>query len=779
MPLLTALAAAGLIARAAAAVPAVPPGMAGDVQVSADRLTYEGASGRVLLEGNAIVRRGAVVVRARSISWDPTTDEVRASGGVLLTDPTRVLSADAVRAVIGGEIEAEGVLAFVKDRPVDLSGLRTAAEAARTGRNRLTFSGERLHGTAEGRIRLTGARVTLCDCPGGAPPSWEVTAREADIIPGKRAILRGSVLRITPRFLFVERTVPVLPLPWLYLPLGERQSGILLPFVGSTGASGFSVAEPLYLTLGRSADATLTPEYAFGRKRADVAAGNPAVRGPGARLELRWAPAEAAEGRVELAWLHDLDAEPGGESGDRWALSGVHGQRLGERTALAAALRLAGDPVWVRDSTPDQLGQSVPYRRSDLLVSHRRDAVVVEAFASYDQPLLPAGEITGVRYGLLGADVGVASRWGSAAAALVPIPAGPLRLSARAGAARFGPAAGGLDAVGRPAATRADARAEIEAPILLGTVLSVSPFVRGAALGYAFDDARDPAASAWGVAGATVATEISRRFGRLRHAIAPRLEWRAGTRAEGDVIPFPAYDALDRSTAGIVPTGIGSFQQLRAAIETRLDAEGTELLRAEMGQDMDLSAGRLAETFAVLAAAAGPVRADARASLFADGRSGPTPAARIPSRLDRLSELSASVSVQDRRGDSVRAGFFSIAPGGSGRLVVGMDPLFDLRPAARAEAGGASAGLSAALGNAKLGYDATFFGRATNADPCHPGEGARRFEGVELRQQTGSLSWESSCHCFRILVHAGLNYCGTRSYGASIDLTRLVTSLGR
>ncbi len=791
MSLLAAIAAAGLLARAAADVPAALPGATGDVQVTADHVTYEGATGRVLLEGNAVLRRGAVVVRARSISWDPASDEVRASGGVLLTDATRVVSADAVRAVMGGEIEAEGVLAFVKDRPADLSGLRTVGEAARAGRNRLTFSGERLRGNADGRIRLARARLTLCDCPGGAAPSWEVTAREADIIPGKRAILHWSVLRVTPRFLLVERPVPVLGLPWMYLPLGERQSGILLPFVGSTGASGFSIAEPLYLTLGRSADATLTPEYAFGRKRADVADGKPAVRGPGARLELRWAPAESAAGQLELGWLHDLDAEPGGEAGDRWALTARHGQRLGERTALAAGLRLAGDPVWLRDATSDVLGQSAPYRRSDLLVSHRRDAVVGEAFASYDQPLRPFG--TGLRqgvpvpigtfptgrYGPLGADVGVASRWGSAAAALVPIPAGPLRLSARAGAARFGPATGGLDVAGRPAATRADARAEIEAPILLGSALSVAPFVRGAALGYAFDEASDPAGSAWGVMGATVATEVSRRFGGLRHAIAPRLEWRAGTRVQGDVLRFAAYDALDRSTAGLLPAATGSFQQLRAAVETRLEPHGTDLLRVEVGQDLDLRAGRLAETFGAVAVAAGPVHADARASFFADGRGSPVPAARIPSALDRLSELRAGVSVQDRRGDGIRAGFFTLAPGGSGRLVVGIDPLFDVRPAALGEAAGASAGFSAALGSAKLSYDATFFGRATYAQPCSPGAGEQRFGAVEVQQQSGSLSWESSCHCFRIVVNAGMNYCGTRSYHATVDLAGLAGALAR
>jgi len=785
--------AVALLAPVAAALPKPPAALAGDVQVTADSVTYEGATGRVLLEGNAVVRRGAIVLRARSATWDPATGEVRASGGVLLTDPTRVVSADAVRAVLGGEVEAEGVLAFVKDQPVDLSALRSGAEAGRTGRNRLTLSGTRLRGDAAGHLRLDRARLTLCDCGGGAPPSWEVTAREADVIPGERAILRWAVLRITPRFLFVERPVPVLALPWLYVPLGDRQTGLLLPTVGSTGASGFSIAAPLFLTLGRSADATLTPEYAFGRKRARVRAGDPAVRGPGARLELRWAPAEGAEGLAELAWLHDLDREPRGEAGDRFALTAVHAQRLSDRTSLAAALRLAGDPVWVRDTNPDALGAKVPYRRSAVHLSHRRDALVVEAGSSYDQPLRPDG--TGIPpgtavvgtfptgpYGPLGSDVGVASRWGSATAALVPIPAGPLTLSARAGAARFGPATGGLDVAGRPATTRADARAELGLPVLVAGMVTVAPFVRGAALGYAFDDAREPEATAWGVAGAVVQTEVSRRFGALRHAISPRLEWRTGTAAAGDPLAVPAYDAFDRSTAGILSASPGPFQQLRAAIETRLEAPGATLLRAEVGQDADLRAGRLAEAFAALAVAAGPVTAESRARFFpVDGRGVPAPAPRIRSPLDALTELQASLSVQDRRGDGVRAGFLAVGAGGSGGLVAGLDPLFDVRPASKLDAAAAAtAGVRLTLGTARVGYDALLPGRAAFVPSCGDPTSERRVSALQVQQHAASLAWESPCRCFRVTMIARLNDCGGVSYSASIDLSRLgVTAFAR
>lgn len=777
-----ALALAGLVARLAAAAP--PPGAAPDVRVEGD-VTYQPGTGSLLVENGAVLRRGAVTVRSRSATYDPATGEVRATGGVLLTDPTRAVQADAIRAVLGGEWEAEGVVAFVKDRPVDLGAVDTIDAARLEGRNRLSFSGSRLQGEASGRFRLETARLTLCDCPGGCPPSWEVTATKADVVPGKRAILSWPVLRVTPRFLLVNRPVPVLALPWLYVPLGDRQTGLLLPEIRRTEILGFSVAEPLFVTLGRSADLTLTPEYAFGRARADVSDGKPAVRGAGARLELRWAPAEGAAGSVELAWLHDLDGEPGGEGGSRFAITGAHGQRISDRTSLAARLRLAGDAVWVRDLTSDVNGRQATYRRSDVLLSHRRGPIVLEAGAEYLQPLVPVAIVAGDRYGPLGADAGVASRWPGLVATLLPVGVGALQLSAHAAAARFAPVAGPRDLAGRPAVDRADARAELAFPLVLGGAVSLSPWVRGAAVGYAFEGGDGPRANAWGTGGMALGTELSRRFGSVRHAVAPRVEWRAGTPAAGAPLPWLAHDAFDRTGMGLLSSApAGAWQQLRAAVETRLSREGVDLVRLEAGQDLDLRRGRFAETFVSANGSIGRVAAGASARFFALGGRGVAGEAvpAVPSRfLDRVSELGATLSVSDRRGDALTAGFFSVGPGGSGRLAAGLDPLFDLRPAATEATASASLGARVVLGGATLGYDAALRGRDAVVGAC-PGsaEPTRRVSAGDLQQQVGSFIWDSPCRCFRVIAAVRANDCtrslGDVSYSASIDLSRFAAA---
>lgn len=779
-----ALALAGLIVRLAAAAPPGPPA---DVRIEGD-VTYQPGTGRLLVENGAVLRRGAVTLRARSATFDPASGEVRATGGVLLTDAARAVAADAIRAVLDGEWEADGVVAFVKDQPLDLGAADTIEAARRNGRNRLSFSGSRLRGEASGRFRLDDARLTLCDCPGDCAPSWEVTARKADVVPGDRAILSWPVLRITPRFLFVNRPVPVLALPWLYVPLGDRQTGLLLPEIRRTEVTGLAIAEPLFVTLGRSADATLTLEHALGRARADVAEGKPAVRGPGARLELRWAPAAGAAGSLEVAWLHDLDREPRGEGGNRFAITGAHGQRLSESTSLAAGLRLAGDAVWVRDLTSDVNRRLVSYRRSDLLLSHRRGALVLEVGADYLQPLEPDGVVAGRGHGAFGADVGVANRWPGVFASLLPVGAGLVQVSGHVGAARYAPVSGAFDVVGRPAAARADARAELALPLLLGGAVSFAPYLRGAAAGYAFEAGGEPLANAWGVAGAAVTTELSRRFGAVRHAIAPRVEWRAGTALAGDPLARLAYDAFDRSDAGLLSSGpSGAWQQLRAALQTRLSRGTVDLLRLEVGQDLDLRRGRFAETFAAAAATMGSFSGGVSARLFTiDGRGVPgEPVPSVASRfMDRFSELGASLSVADRRGDSLSAGFMAVGSGGSGILVAGLDPLFDLRPAATDATAAATAGARVVLGGATIGYDALLRGRDAIVGAC-PGsaEPTRRVGAGQVQQQVASFAWDSPCRCFRVAALARVDDCARSirdvSYSASINLSRLAAGRQR
>lgn len=824
-----ALAAAGLLgaARADEATGKAAPSIE---VLESGTLSADAATGAFTLDGGARLRREAATLRARRAAWDPSTRTLTAEGGVLLTEPGRALSAESLRLTVGGAFEARDVRAWLKEGATDLAGCQGADEAERLGRNRVTFAGERLTGReGEDSVKLSGARITLCDC-GGGPPSWEVRARSADVEPGKRALLTWPVLYVTPRFLGVARQVPVLALPWGYLPLAERQSGLLLPEL-AFDHNGFTAGLPLFLAPSRSWDATVTPQWTTGTAASRVEKDERGVRGPGLGLELRWAPAERASGLARLhlvhstlsAWPRDAWRPP---DGDRVALQLAHRQQVLESTSVVADVSAVGDPFRVADFGGDLRERGAEYRRSALAIENRGENALLSLEATYLEPLagtsaasspLRSGD-PAIRapFGLFGTDLSTFHRLPALAAALLPRPlAGPVRVAGRLELARFAPLRGGsgdegADGLGpgdrgwgasrlipaadgtlmpafprdagerdglwqpgeRLAASRALGRVELSAPLRAGRFLEAEPWVAATGAGYAFEGPVRSLADGRLAGGLSLSTEVARRFGegegRLLHAVAPRLEWRAGTGGAGPALPSGyAYDEQDLAPApprgdpasparALSAAPDGRWHQLRVALRNRLVAAAGPLSRTavdlDLGQDLDLEAGRRAESFATLAVRTQLLSVDAGARFYALGARRPTGIAEAPhpSSLDRFGELRAGVSLGGPRAE-VHASFAAVGPGGSQRLAAGADPLFDPRPLALEPAAQGAVGFRVRWSAATLAYDADFNARELSA----PLVGGGR-KGPHVWQQTARLAWDSPCRCFRLGLLARL-----------------------
>jgi len=812
VPLLAALVAAGLLSAVAV------PGGSGEAHVEAGTARLDVTAGTYRLDGGVVITRGAVRLRARSARWDPRTGTVDASGEVLLTDATRAVSAEAIHAVMGGDFQATAVLAFVKEAPAALEGATTVQAAAACGRNALTASARTVDGEASGRFRLAGARLTPCDCPDGGPPSWELRSERAIVIPGERVELSWPVLWITPRFLFMDRPIPVLALPYLSLPLGNRVSGLLMPRLESDFSSRFTLAQPWFQTLGQSADLTFTPRYAFGQ-----VAGTPSVRGPGLDLEARWAPAVDSVGRVEADGLWNLDDEPGAGAGVpgarrlRLALAGAHSQRLGEAARLRAELDLVGDPLYVRDFTRDPLSRDSASRRSAVQASLLAGDAALELSAAWLQPVSSSGALGATDYGLFGARLPAFHRWPSLAATLPPVDAGGgLRLSGRLGLARFAPprgatSDGGADGLGpadhgwlrdaadpleldgrwepgeRLAATRLDGRVELREVRPLGPLVAEA-FLRGAALGYLFDAGRDPLANGWLAGGLELSTVLTRRYGKVRHELIPRAEWRVGSAVAGPSLPAFGYDAWDRGSA--TPPGAalaaprlaaaappGVFSQARLSLSSHLVDEQGERFFAEVGQELDQRAGRLAEGYLEARATRGLVSGEADLRVWSGGRPSGAPVQSRRSWLDAFSLARLRLAVADGRGDSLGGSLLSVDAGGSGRLGEGVDSLFDPRAAALPAQAWATGDATVRLGPAALSYQAVIAARAQTLGGCQGG--TREVAAWAIRQHTGALEWDSPCHCFRLRASLRIDDCGALGYGLTVDLGRAGAPQGR
>jgi LPS-assembly protein len=822
--LLAALAAVAL--SAAPATPREPPPLE---LLDAGEVEYDVGEDRGRATGGVTLRRGAVTLRASTATFDRRSGEVDAAGGVLLLEPGTALAASAMHLVLDGGFAARDVVAFLKDAPLDLSRCRTIDEARATGRTRVEVGGRAVAGDGGRSFEVDRARITLCDCGGGAP-SWEIRSRHASVTAGKGALLTWPVLYVTPRFLFVHRPVPVLVLPALYLPLADRQTGLLLPDVTTSAVAGVTLAEPIFVTLGRSYDLTLTPRYAFGPS----AGLDHGVKGLGLDLELRWAPAEGARGQVRFFGQHSvIERWPAGVARppgmNRLALSFDHAQRFSDATYLRLAGGLVDDPLYLADFTGDALLRAADYRRSAVAVEHRRDDLLLEADAAYHLPLafLDAGGAPAAPFGTFGSALGAFHRLPSASVALLPVRVGgPVLASATVGVARFAPLRGatgdeGLDGIGpgergwtpgstavrdpgerdgrwepgeRLAGTRAVARAELRAPLALGRLLAVEPWVSGTAAAYAFEAGPGPQVDARATGGLALSTTLARSFGAARHVIEPAVTLVAGTAQAGPALPSYAWDELDVAPALAAPapgTSVaarrtltalpGPFQQLRLALRNRLVVPAGPLSAAQLdvtvGQDVDVGRSRLAETWAEATAHVWRVSAGAEARFFGFGERAPAgvPLPAEGSGWDRFTELRANASASDARGDEVHAGIFGLGPGGSPRLLAGLEPLFDLRPVAIGALAQGSVGARARISGAVVSYDAlfnarTFVGPDGKNAPLCGGKSA----DPHVYQHVASFVWDSPCHCWKAGITASLFECDpSPRFGFVLDLSSL------
>jgi LPS-assembly protein len=797
--------------------------------VESGEISWDVEGERWEITGGAVLRRGAVTLRADQATYDAKSGEVLASGGVLLSEPGRVLAASAMRLVLDGPFEASDVVALAKESSaLELGKCRTLEEARATGRNAVTFSGSRVTGrSGEATLSVSRPRVTLCDCGGGAP-SWEVRARSASVVPGKRAILWWPVFHVTPRFLLIDRPVPVLALPAAWIPLGSRQSGLLIPEV-SFARVGFGLSQPLYLTLGQSWDATVSYDHVFGAREArlgnELDISRRSVRGAGASLELRWAPAQDTAGELRLHWLHDEARDvlevPGGARlvgphPDRLAVTLLHDQAFGPRTRLRAEVGLVNDPLYVQDFTAEVLLRGVEYRRSGVTLVRRGDDSLLSGELGYHLPFVGLGQqsfpvdsagVPRVPFGTFGADVPVLHRLPAFTATLLPVSiGGPLFASGTAQVTRFAPLQGatgdeGVDGLGpggrggptrdvgeadgrwqdgeRLATSRASLRLELHAPMPLGAWAILEPWAGATAAGHAFDAARDPLGQARATGGLALYTRFSRTFGqgphRLRHDIEPRAEWRGGSGTWGSRLPAPAWDELDSAPGGastaktLTATPAGGFQQAQVALRNRLSrASGPPMtLDVTVGQDLDLDRGRLAEAFVDTTLQLGLVRASGEARFHPDGAPVPGVRAETPSSLDTFSLLRGTLAVSDRRGDEVHASVIAMGPTGSEWLTGGLDPLFDPRPRPVVPVALAGAGAVVKLGAATASYDAHFNLRDLPA-PLRPG----KTTAPHVYEHVASLGWESPCRCFNVAVRATVSDVGY-SYGFQIALDQL------
>lgn len=778
-----------LVAGGARAEPAAPAtgsfgeldlaaALQGEVRVEAGRLEAVDGGRRLLLTGGVRLEGRAVQAQAEWVEVWADEERIVLAGGVRVVRHGSVLLAERL------EIDRQAARAlllngtvWVKERAAHgtLGACRTASELRTRGKNTFALEGLRWH-KAGGRWRLEQASLSACDCGPDEAPTWQLRAVEADVIPDERAWLRWPVL--------VLKGLPAFALPLVYLPLGERRTGLLMPELNYSSRDGLVLSESLFVTLGEHADTTLSLDWFQDR-------------GFRERLELRAIPWPRSWLKLRLMHTSDAKAAAEAEAGRRVGRQRASGELvawadLPHRLDVRLTARLYSDSDIHRDFLSDLARRAQDMAVSGLSLSHRGAHFLVALEAGWVQDLrfqaVPlfalAGEALVTRLGMdpVGDTI---QRLGVVRFELLPwrpAPAWPLLLSASVELANLsslqdawrdwgpdgtpdplepryagapvgdrgadgspGEGSSGPEGDGRlgPGELRRAVRLRLE-PGLRAPFRPIDGLLLEGRLSHRQlvylphgPDAPEPSTRGVTFVGLGASAEWQRGFGdaptRLGHLLKPSLEVVGAWRGLASRAPPAFLDLEDRLASDAAQLVLG----FETALFGQRGAGFQRLVELEVNQAFDLRDPGLAQASVGLGLEAGPARARALAIL--------------DWRALGLAEVDAWLQLRDARGDSLQASYLYLpsTADAAGRPLplserTQREPglLFGLEPEPRR---GLGDGLHVLQLDGRL---ALFFGLWLT------GSLHLNLRAVEVTWYGGGLGYRSDCGCFAFSVSA-------------------------
>ena len=360
--------------------------------IRAEVLRDDGATKRTIADGYVSFVQDDLAIDCDRLIADRTTDTVIASGRVaariLGKDPVAIvgesvvfrLENDRVSEVLLYDAQATSLRGATRE---GLLAARTAAELNMVGEPTALFTAKKL--TRKGETwKATELSFVPCDCD-MRKPNWRITAPRGTVNwDTKRASLVSSVVRV--------KNVPIFWFPWISLPLKNRATGLLFPKVTFSALNGFGLELPVFVTLGRSMDLTLTPGYYFG----NATPGIYGVKGPRLGVEFRYAISERASGRIATALMHDFNPvrdplNPGLVGKEARGIRGEfvlqHTQDFNYGFGARADIKLYSDGYYNRDFITEVIASATTYQRSTASVFQKGNNHLLTVDLVYRQDL--------------------------------------------------------------------------------------------------------------------------------------------------------------------------------------------------------------------------------------------------------------------------------------------------------------------------------------------------------------------------------------------------------
>ena len=197
--------------------------------IAADKITKDRKTGNLVASGNVMITGQGKRLTADTIVFNQKTGDIRAEGHVMLTAGKDVLTGSRVALNLNTR---KGI--------IDRGTLFLDS-------NHFYIIGDRIIKTGKESYTVEGPSITSCN---GDKPDWKITGKKLDVtIEGYGYVTNAALW---------AKSVPVLYSPFLAFPAKiKRQTGLLVPQVGTSQRKGFEFIQPLYWAINDSSDATV------------------------------------------------------------------------------------------------------------------------------------------------------------------------------------------------------------------------------------------------------------------------------------------------------------------------------------------------------------------------------------------------------------------------------------------------------------------------------------------------------------------------------------------
>ncbi len=219
-----------------------------DRPVTIDARECEKAGDVYTLRGDVEITLGDYKFHGDFVTYDAASGDATAKGHVSLDGGVRDMHITATEAVYNFHSQT-GKFYHVRGS----TGARFKGRSVTlTSSSPISFSGSEVEQTEPETYILYHGSVTSCELP---HPKWTFNAAKIILKVGESAHIYNSSFRL--------KGVPVFYVPYASPPVERlgRESGFLIPNIGTSNTKGTVIGDSFYWAINRSMDATLGGEY--------------------------------------------------------------------------------------------------------------------------------------------------------------------------------------------------------------------------------------------------------------------------------------------------------------------------------------------------------------------------------------------------------------------------------------------------------------------------------------------------------------------------------------